>query len=122
MLKIMRESLNAAKLDSTMEAQILDHVSRGEVRDIIMEALGEPADVDPDEISEDEMEKLIDSIPETDIDDADEIMESTIVAHNEYGDKVNVDCLEAADQLIPDAEEDDSDDDDEDDDDDDDKK
>lgn len=67
MLKTLKAALHQEKSDATFESLTLDAVTNSHVRDIMLEAMGdtEPNADAPDE----EMEKLIATIPETDIDD-----------------------------------------------------
>ncbi len=105
MLKTMREALNAERLDVALETYMLDAGDRAEVRDTVLESMGEcDTDCDPD-VPDEDVEKLIDTIPETDIDDADSFMEGDVVGKDELGNdkKMSVDDVEK--DIVPETEE-----------------
>lgn len=80
MLNTMRAELNKEKSDVTFESLLMDQVTGMPVREAMLDAMGD-TDPDPD-IPDAEMEKLIETIPETDIDDPDVVDE---VAKGEVG-------------------------------------
>lgn len=69
MLNTLKTVLSQEKSDATFESLTLDAVINSPVRDAMLESMGD-TDPDPD-IPDEEMEKLINTIPETDIDDPD---------------------------------------------------
>jgi len=101
MLKTMREELNSAKLDTALESMIVDAGDRAICRDIMLEACGdcEPTGDDP------EMERIIATIPETEIDDVDTITESGATVKNEVGEDEKMSDEEILEHFIPDTEE-----------------
>lgn len=101
MLKTMREELNSAKLDTAMESMIVEAGDRAICRDTILEACGdvEPTGDDP------EMERIIATIPETEIDDADVLTESGATVKNEVGEDEKMTDDEILEHFIPDTEE-----------------
>lgn len=80
MLNTMRAELNKEKSEATFESLLLDAVTGEPVREAMLEDMGD-TEPDPD-IPDEQMEKLIETIPETDIDDPDVVDE---IAKGEVG-------------------------------------
>lgn len=106
MLKTMREKLNAERADVAIESLIIDAGYNGNIRDAVLEAMGEE-DVDcGDEGIDPEFDKLIEGIPETEIDDNyDSFMEGKVVAKDELGDEKEMTLEDVENELIPETEE-----------------
>lgn len=107
MLKTMRAEMNAERADVAVESLIIDAGYNGNIRDVILESMG---DTDPEcsengEIGDPEFDKLIEGIPETEIDDYDSFMEGKVVAKDELGDNKEMTIEEVENELIPETEE-----------------
>lgn len=107
MLKTMRAEMNAERSDVAIESLIIDAGYNGNIRDVILESMGDtdPECGDDGEISDPEFEKLIEGIPETEPDDYDAFMEGTVTAKDELGDEKEMTLEEVTNELIPDTEE-----------------
>lgn len=81
MLKTLREALLKDRSDVAMESMIIDAGFNGQIRDTVMEAMGEG----DDELSEEELEALLADIPESDLDDPESMCEGTVLAKDELG-------------------------------------
>lgn len=104
MLKTMRAELNANRTDVALEQLIVDAGYNAPIRDVILEAAGD-TEPDPD-CPDEEFEKLIEGIPETEIDDDDDsLMEGKVVGKDELGEKKEMTLDEVEEQLIPETEE-----------------
>jgi len=105
MLKTMREQMNKQRADIAFESFVLDYIERRPVIMTMLECCGAPeCDHEEDDWSDKGMSQLIDSIPETDIDDdADMIRENKIEANNEKGEKKEMSIDECCEAYIPDT-------------------
>lgn len=106
MLKTLRDQLNATKSDASFEGFVLDSIERSSVRDIILEDCGAPECREDDDFVDGDISKLIDSLPESDIDlDNDSIIQGIIKARDEQGNDTDMTVDECCEAYIPDTEE-----------------
>ena len=107
MLKTLRESLNNHKSNLTFESFVLDSMERRETRKTMLEAVGAPeSKYEDDEFNDEDIEAIIDTIPESDIDmDNDAIVQDLIRARDEQGRPIDITVDECIEKYIPDTEE-----------------
>ena len=102
-LKTMMESFNAERHDAAFESFVLDAVENRSYRNTMLEACGDP-DCDNDEVdaNDEHMEKLLSAIPETDIDEDDELIrEGAVMGVDEKGETKKMTLEECLDAYIP---------------------
>ena len=97
MLKTLREQLVRDRSDIALESLIIDAGFNGQIRDTVMEAMGEG----DDELSDEELEKLLADIPESDLDDPDALLENKVVGKDELGEPKDMDLETVAESFIP---------------------
>ena len=105
MLKTMRAELNKGRADAAMEGMIIDATLNAQIRDVVLEGMDcDEDECDPEE--QGEMGSLIDSIPETEIDDDyDAYIEGDVNAKDELGDEKKMKIEDVAEAYIPITEE-----------------
>lgn len=106
MLRTMREKLNEERKDVAIESMIVDNGFSSVTRDIMLEAMGDRDPLEDEDATDEEIEALINNIPETELDeDYDAYMEGKVVAKDELGDEKEMTLDEVEEQLIPETEE-----------------
>lgn len=104
MLRTMMETFNAEKHDASFEAFVLDANERRDVNMEMLEACGDVGcDTEDSDYGDEHLDKLIDAIPETDIDEDSDLIEEGCVGNctDEKGEKKKMTLDECTEAYIP---------------------
>lgn len=107
MLKTLRAQLATKRADVSFEGFVLDAIERAPQRDIMLEECGAPeCRHDDDDYCDEDIGKLIDALPESDIDmDNDSIIQGIIHGRDAQGDEQDMSVEECCEAYIPPTEE-----------------
>lgn len=107
MLKTLRAQLASHKSDASFEGFVLDALERSTARDIMLEECGSPeCRHEDDDYCDEDIGKLIDALPESDIDlDNDSIIQGIIHGRDEQGNEKDMSVEECCEAYIPITEE-----------------
>lgn len=107
MLKTLRAQLASHKSDASFEGFVLDALERTTARDIMLEECGAPeCNHEDDDYCDEDIGKLIDALPESDIDlDNDSIIQGIIHGRDEQGNEKDMSVEECCEAYIPPTEE-----------------
>lgn len=107
MLKTLRAQLATKRADVSFEGFVLDAIERAPQREIMLEECGAPeCRHDDDDYCDEDIGKLIDALPESDIDmDNDSIIQGIIHGRDAQGNEQDMSVEECCEAYIPPTEE-----------------
>lgn len=107
MLKTLRAQLATKRADVSFEGFVLDAIERAPQRDIMLEECDAPEyRHGDDDYCDEDIGKLIDALPESDIDlDNDSIIQGIIHGRDEQGNEKDMSVEECCEAYIPPTEE-----------------
>ena len=102
MLKTLRKELIEDRTDKTISSFVTESNLNAVVRESMLDNLGDVSDEEL--LSDEDLEKLIEEMPETPLDDDTCLMEGTAKTKDEDGNEKDVDMKEVEEMFLPETE------------------